>query len=244
MIDAKALEGHWRRNWIKAPGFYDDTTRVDWLQAPDGYVDMRLPSDLPDLTGVQALVELDTPTLASLMRSEGFAGTIKVVDAVCTWHRAINWHGTPQGPDVGAMRWDAAGHLIETGVHADYVEEWADMENSALHYRRLVSGNRQMHVCWSASGFLFGIGNPNAPATAPLIAALQAGQRPVAQLEEHFLGLFAMGEWEGATGIIRSATSPTMMGQDFPGPDSLAKGVFSTVRSDFHGTPLTEDWSD
>ena len=53
-----------------------------------------------------------------------------------------------------------------------------------------------------------------------------------------------MGEWEGATGIIRSATSPTMVGQDFPGPDSLAKGVFSTVRSDFHGTPLTEDWSD
>lgn len=243
MIDAKALEGHWRRNWIKAPGFYDDTTRVDWLQAPDGYVDMRIPCDLPDLTGVRALSELDNRTLASLLRSEGFAGTINVVDAVCTWDRAINWHGTPQGADVGAMSWDADGHLIETGVYVDYAEEWAGLDMPPLRYRRLVSGGRQMHVCWSARCFLFGIGTPNAPATAPLIAALQAGQRPVAQLEQHFLGLFAMGEWEGDNGIIRSATSPTMVGQPFPGPDRLAKGVFSTARSDFHGAPLTEDWS-
>lgn len=242
MIDAKALEGHWRRNWIKAPGVLDDTTRVDWFQAPDGYVDMRLPCDLPDLPGVQALAELDTATLASLMRSEGFAGTINVVDAVCTWNRAINWHGTPQGADVGAMSWDAAGHLVETGVHSEYAEQWAGLDTPPMRYIRLVCGHRQLHVCWSDSQFMFGIGNPEAPATAPLLDALKKGQRHHPWLEQHFLGVFAMGEWDGSDGVIGTSTSPLMIGEVFLDRRALEAGALVTQRADYHGAPLTERW--
>lgn len=61
--------------------------------------------------------------------SRGFAGTLTQAGSVFTWHRAVDQ--TPPGaPDEGEMRWEE-DTLVETGVHADYVEHWRRDEGAA-----------------------------------------------------------------------------------------------------------------
>jgi len=100
MITGGDLQGHWRRDWIKAPGFEDNTTRVHWMQAGEIFVDLRVPLERPDLAGATALADLGPSTLLALTKAEGFAGRIEVVDSNCTWHRAINWHGVPEADEL------------------------------------------------------------------------------------------------------------------------------------------------
>ncbi|MDF1728619.1 MAG: hypothetical protein P1U53_12810, partial [Sulfitobacter sp.] len=109
MITQGDLQGHWRRDWIKAPGFEDHTTRVHWLQAGALFADLRIPLERPDISGHAALADLSSAALRRLMQAEGFAGHITVDKSKCTWHREINWHGVPGQADVGLMSFDETG---------------------------------------------------------------------------------------------------------------------------------------
>ena len=124
MITQADIQGHWVRNWIKAPGFEDHSTRVHWMQAGGLYADIRIPADRPDLSGASSLSALSPDHLLSLGQAEGFAGHVTLDGDHCTWEREINFHGTPDSLDVGAIHFDAQGSMIETGVHADYSELW------------------------------------------------------------------------------------------------------------------------
>jgi hypothetical protein len=87
--------GLWRRTLLIEPdGSRDTGTGVVWLQAFSTYADSR-----------------------------GFAGVLHRRGDVFEWQRDIDT-GPPQSdPDVGTMRRDG-DVLVETGVHADYVEHW------------------------------------------------------------------------------------------------------------------------
>lgn len=87
--------GLWRRTLlIEADGSRDAGTDVVWLQGISSYVDSR-----------------------------GFAGVLHRRGDVFEWQRDIDTAPAGPTPDVGAMRWDGEV-LVETGVHADYVEHW------------------------------------------------------------------------------------------------------------------------
>jgi hypothetical protein len=87
--------GLWRRTLlVEADGSRDTGTGVVWLQGITAYVDSR-----------------------------GFAGTLAQSGSVFEWHRAVDVQPPGPFPDVGEMRWES-DVLVETGVHADYVEHW------------------------------------------------------------------------------------------------------------------------
>jgi hypothetical protein len=119
--------GLWRRTLlVEADGSRDTGTDVVWLQGTTAYVDSR-----------------------------GFAGTLSQSGDVFHWHRAVDLEPPGQHPDAGSMRWHD-GILVETGVHADYVEHWrrdsaATMPCGALF---LVAGDR--HGLLMRVGPLFG----------------------------------------------------------------------------------------
>lgn len=87
--------GLWRRTLlIDAAGSRDTAAGVLWLQGVTAYVDSR-----------------------------GFAGRLHQAGNVFQWNRAIDLEPPGPFPDAGAMHWDG-DTLVETGVHADYVEHW------------------------------------------------------------------------------------------------------------------------
>jgi hypothetical protein len=87
--------GLWRRTLlIEADGSHVTGGDVRWLQGESAYIDSR-----------------------------GFGGRLEQRDNVFEWHRMIDLEPPGPFPDVGAMHWDG-DTLVETGVHADYVEHW------------------------------------------------------------------------------------------------------------------------
>ena len=101
--------GLWQRTLlIEADGSRDTGTDVMWLQGISAYVDSR-----------------------------GFAGRLHQLGDVFEWRRDVDLEPPGPLPDAGSMRWDG-DVLVETGVHADYVEHW-------------VRGAGSSSPCWSMS---------------------------------------------------------------------------------------------
>lgn len=100
MVDCVGL---WRRTLlIDTDGSSDATTDVRWLQGRTAFVDLRRPAD------PQAW--------------DGFAGWLRQDGDVFTWDRFAGLQAQ-DNPDAGRMHWDG-DTLVESGVHADYVEHW------------------------------------------------------------------------------------------------------------------------
>ncbi|MCW2511534.1 MAG: hypothetical protein JWR11_576 [Mycobacterium sp.] len=93
--------GLWRRTLlIDADGTHDARTGVRWLQGSTAYVDSR-----------------------------GFAGRLHQSGDVFEWHRDVELEPPGEFPDAGSMQWDG-DVLVETGVHANYVEHWVRDEGT------------------------------------------------------------------------------------------------------------------
>ncbi len=193
MIAAQDLQGHWQRDWIKAPGFEDHTTRVHWLQAGDLFADIRVPKLRPDLSGCACLADASPADLEALSLAEGFAGTITVEDGDCTWHREMNWQGPPKAADIGRMSFDAEGRLIEDGVLADYRELWVKRPTPPLRGHRLTCGDQSAILIENAEVFLLALG------------ALEA--------DLPFGSTYCLGQWEGESGVADLSTNPFCEGQ-------------------------------
>lgn len=98
--------GLWRRTLlINTDGSRDTTTDVRWLQGSTAFVDLRRP------------VPRDPDT------QDGFAGWLQQHDDVFVWTRFTGLQPAGEHPDAGRMHWDG-DVLVETGVHAEYVEHW------------------------------------------------------------------------------------------------------------------------
>lgn len=213
-MNLSELQGHWRRDWLRWPGCDgedDETTRVHWLQAGSLYADIRVPAGRPKTGGARCLADLDPSALRKLMRAEGFAGTITLDGDICTWHRRINWHGRPEGVDAGRMRFED-GALIEDGVHAHYRELWRQIEGPPLSASRIAGGGLEGVLVSSGAEFLVALGRPGEAPSAPMVEALERGERPP-KIATHFGSLYALGTWDGAEGVAAIATDPFTEGQ-------------------------------
>lgn len=201
------IQGHWSRTWIKAPGFEDHTTRVDWMQSGEIYADVRVPLERPNIASKAALSELSADELLLLARAEGFAGSVSLEGKKCTWHRDINWHGQPEGNDIGAISFDAEGRMIEAGVEADYTELWETAGTNQTDAMTFGDDAITGYLVTVGEAFVLGIGQRGAPATGPIIQALQAGEVPP-DVGELFANAHAFGVWEGTQAIAQRATNP------------------------------------
>lgn len=212
MLSAGDIQGHWQRIWLRAPGFEDGTTRVHWMQSGDLYADVRIPLESPDLWGATCLADLDPQALAMLAEAEGFAGTTVVQDGVCTWAREINWHGATEDVDAGRLSFDGDGDLIEEGVHADYAELWTRPHAEPSEGVRLTGAGKTAFLVTVGNRFVFGIGNPAAPATASTLCGLERGRIDRAALRDLFDRVHMLGTWRGPFGCATLATNPFLHG--------------------------------
>ncbi|MGR3515232.1 MAG: hypothetical protein ACU0GG_20910 [Paracoccaceae bacterium] len=231
MIHESDLQGHWARRWIKAPGFEDHTTRVHWMQAGRDYADVRIPLVRPEVTGAPCLSDLSADALCSLARAEGFAGHVTLEGDTCTWHREINWHGEPEGLDVGAISFDATGDMIEDGVLADYTELWTQKAKAQTSAIRFSNGHYAGVLVTDGTVGVVGIGPPEKPATAPVLKALEAGQVPE-NAGSLFDGVHALCRLSTGQAVATLATNPLIEGQPV-----LTFQETSVVwhKQDFHG---------
>ncbi len=211
MINLSDIQGHWVRDWIKAPRFEDHTTRVHWMQAGLDYADVRIPLDRPALGGARSLAELGAASLYKLAEAEGFAGHVTLDGDTCTWHREVNWHGTPDAPDVGAISFDAKGRMIETGVLAEYTELWEQHAQAETTVQRFGDGTYSGLLVQSGELGVVGLGQTTKPATGLIVAALQSGTVSD-EVDQLFDGLHALCHIAGRTVTATLATNPLLEG--------------------------------
>ncbi len=118
--------GVWVRTLLTTPSSRDDTTFVRWLQTSRWHADLRVPlAARPDDLALQ----------------QGFCGvtTVEVNDGaeVCRWHRRLDFQPPGPHPDAGRIDFDGSERLIETGVHADYLEVWERLPGSTGRFAML-----------------------------------------------------------------------------------------------------------
>lgn len=231
MITLEDIQGHWVRQWIKAPGLEDHTTQVHWMQVGTCYADLRVPVGRPDLTDAGRLCDLSANALRQLASAEGFAGHARLTGAECTWHREINWHGTPEVPDVGTISFDDEGRMIEAGVHAEYTELWVPHQAETSRALRLSGHGYFGYLVTQGDTFVLGIGRPGKPTTLPLVEALNSGQIPTG-IETLFDGLHALGRVSDGTAIARLSTDPIAEGTEIA---RLAEDALTWHRRGFGG---------
>ncbi|SEH87473.1 hypothetical protein SAMN04489835_5150 [Mycolicibacterium rutilum] len=125
--------GLWRRILlVEADGSRDTSTDIVWLQGITCYVDSR-----------------------------GFAGRLSRHDDIFEWHRAIDLLPPSGTPDVGRMHWEA-DILVETGVHADYIEHWVREDiDRAPCWAVTARGPAGEDALLLRVGTLFGWANPS-----------------------------------------------------------------------------------
>jgi hypothetical protein len=128
--------GVWTRTLLQAPGLRDTDTSVFWLQTARWHADIRIPAGRPAFTGVYRLEDCSDVQLQWLARQQGFAGITRVdtegEKEVCQWDRVVDYQPLQEVPDAGLMRFED-GMLIETGIHAEYLEHWHLLPGSSGH---------------------------------------------------------------------------------------------------------------
>ena len=214
MIGLDSVQGHWRRDWIRAPDLEDSTTRVHWLQAGALFADIRVPLDRPPPGRARCLAELPAAALADLLSAEGFAGHISLQGDVCTWHRMVNWRGFPCPVDAGRLWFDAAGALIEDGVHADYREQWWHQPSGTLDARLVQAEGATGVLVTGPALFLLVLGAADTPARPDLAIALRAGQATAADAAPAFDAVCLMGRIEAGRGVATLSTQPFCEGHE------------------------------
>lgn len=144
-----ALRCVWRRSLLRVPGTEDDTTTtVFWLQGARWHADIRIPAGRPDFSGVKRLEDCSDAQLAWLATQQGFAGvtTVDPRSQETNWLRIVDFQPPSALPDAGYTEF-TQGMLVETGVHADYVEHWHRVpatDNGCAVFRRLDSDTTEL----------------------------------------------------------------------------------------------------
>ncbi|MBC7446253.1 MAG: hypothetical protein H7273_12420 [Polaromonas sp.] len=126
--------GVWVRTLLEAPGQRDDRSFVRWLQASVWHADLRVPPAARPSAASPPLVEASLERALRLAGQQGFCGVTEVRpqagSEVCTWHRRSDFQPARDGADAGWMVFDTPDCLIETGVHAPYLEVWQRLPDS------------------------------------------------------------------------------------------------------------------
>lgn len=211
------VQGHWQRDWLRAPGLEDRATCVNWMQCGAVYADIRIPRSRPQTRGATSLADLSCASLLKVMRAEGFAGEITLCGNACTWAREIDWHGARDTPDAGRLEMLNDQTMLETGLAAEYSEQWRRTGDVADGAMRLEGKDRLGFLVTVGERFVFGLGpapeTGHVATSARVMAALEAGQRDEAALTAHFESVYIFGRWHRGTGIAIQATNPLLEGK-------------------------------
>ena len=146
--------GVWARRLLETPQQRDEKTYVRWLQTSLWHADLRVPAKAPGTDGPLQLAS-----------QQGFCGVTQVMQQangeVCTWHRRLDFQPPRADVDAGLMEFETPERVIETGVHAPYLEIWERLPDSTGRFialsgqdeaggdtqeRFLVAGRYAMHV--------------------------------------------------------------------------------------------------
>ncbi len=128
-----SFRGVWQRRLLRVPSQADDTTTiVYWLQAARWHGDIRIPAGRPDFNGVHSLKDCSETQLAWLTTQQGFAGvtTFDAATRKTQWLRQIDFQPPALFPDAGYANFEDEV-LVETGIHADYIEHWHHVPDSS-----------------------------------------------------------------------------------------------------------------
>jgi len=116
-------QGVWVRKLLETPEQRDDSTAVRWLQTGLWHADLRVPCPTP---------AADAPL--ELARQQGFCGVTEVTQTpqgeVCTWQRRLDFQPPRPDADAGLMVFETPDRVIETGIHAPYLEVWERLPDS------------------------------------------------------------------------------------------------------------------
>lgn len=119
------FKGLWRRRLlVDEKGRRDTSTAVWWLQSETLFVDLRVPSNRPDFSECSGFHDLSIDQALFMASQEGFAGRLHHLKDALGWRRHIDFRPLEGPPDEGAMKRVRRNTWIETGLHADYLEEW------------------------------------------------------------------------------------------------------------------------
>jgi hypothetical protein len=117
--------GVWIRKILQTPKLRDATTFVCWLQTSAWHADLRIP---------ESARHGGVPTVQMLSSQQGFCGVTEVTHEapgeVCTWNRRMDFQPPRAGVDAGVMVFETPERVIETGVHATYLEVWERLPGS------------------------------------------------------------------------------------------------------------------
>lgn len=221
--------GVWQRRVLAAPGVYDTTTAVRWLQTATQHADLRVPSaSRPAGAGDAAWRQLAA--------QQGFFGRTerrRVGDREqCWWHREHDFQPPPASPDAGWMAFDGADILIEHGVRADYLEVWQRLPGSTGRHAVLARGPHDEERLLLAGEHLAWVRArprplPACPPGTPLADLLEhaSADERAAALDM----LIVFGRWDGATWHIDHASQPQWEGQRVPLQVSCEAGQANVI---------------
>jgi hypothetical protein len=211
-LNIDELHGLWRRDWLRAEGVDDSTTRVFWGQSGTHFVDVRAPLERPNLKGMKCFAELDASCLLRLMESEGFAGNIDLTADICTWHREINWHGHTQSIHAGRLWFsEQSDILIEDGIHGQYREQWRKQPAQMFTAKNITLQALSGVLLISDSLFLLGIGDERAESSEKLKRSLSNDIIPT-EAKAYFASEYCIGHWDGKSGVVELSTNPFHQG--------------------------------
>jgi len=236
VIATAALQGHWRRNWLRAPGFLDNTTRVHWVQADNWCADIRVPLVRPDIAAAGSLSALPGRDLAVLLTAEGFAGQTSLAGNVCTWARTWNWRGFPCPVDAGALSFDEAGQMIEDGVHADYREAWVRVPGATWHAEAIEADDADGMLISNDTSFVLTLGQRGAEAWHLPANAFGESSISPQDAAPAFASVYVMGHWDKGLGIADLSTQPFCEGTAVL---TRATATAALTLPDFHGAAVT-----
>ncbi|MDP3190968.1 hypothetical protein [Rhodoferax sp.] len=230
--------GVWARTLLETPQQRDESTFVRWLQTSLWHADLRIPVTVPEIG-----------TQHQLAGQQGFCGVTQVErqadGEVCTWQRRLDFQPARAEVDAGVMVFETSERVIETGVHAPYLEIWERLPDSTGRFialagldeaggdtreRFLVAGRYAMHV---------------RPRRLAWPADTSAGQTLLEVMDRHpgmaqaLLDFeISFGTLEGGDWTIEQSTLPALTGACMPFAVARVNGTCATV-----GSPgLGEQW--
>lgn len=242
--DTASFRGLWQRLQLSVPGQpVDALTRVDWLQGPVLYVDLRQPAGLARIKAA-CLAELTREEAALLATQEGFAGRFRLCGDEAEWLRAIDFRPCGLG-DRGRL--ESLGDLvIETGIEAEYTEHWqreAVMRGAISGSAAFTSLADGREVILVRHGNRFGYARARSlaldgkAALPDLVARAAAAEARMLVDCEISLGTVTAQGWR-----IDRSSLPWREGALLLGPAAALSGARLSVRDlDPHGAPFTRE---
>lgn len=126
--------GVWARTLLEAPGERDDRSFVRWLQTSVWHADLRIPLMARPVAAQPPGAQPGQQLALRLAGQQGFCGITEVrqqtAGEVCTWNRLSDFQPAREAADAGVMVFDKPDRVIETGLHASYLEVWERLPGS------------------------------------------------------------------------------------------------------------------